>query len=359
MLEIYYTKNNLKKYINYYKLIKNIFKYKIKNKYLKNIKSTFNNIKIYNNFKEINDIKKNKKKLKFIIKSINKIYHNINKVKYLYKIYKINKNKLYDIKLSSILKKIKFKIKKIEFNCVFLNKYDILNCYLNLQSGVGGLDSQDFSSMLMKMYIKWSINQGFKINILETSYGDLIGIKSTTINIIGKYAFGLLKNENGIHRLIRKSPFNANKKRHTSFSSVFVYPETINSNNINLNIKDLKIEVYKSSGSGGQHVNKTESAVRITHIPTGIKTQCQSYRSQHQNKSIAIKKIINKLHQININKKKIKNYKIKIGWGNQIRSYILDNSLIKDLRTGIEKNNVNSILNGNGLNYFIKSNLKL
>lgn len=217
--------------------------------------------------------------------------------------------------------------------------------------------------MLLRMYIKWSEIKNFSSEITEESSGEITGIKSATLQIKGKYAFGWCRTESGIHRLVRKSPFDISNKRHTSFCSIFVYPEIKKNTNIIINTTDIRIDVYRASGAGGQHVNCTESAVRITHIPTGISTQCQSNRSQHKNKKTALKQLRSKLYileekKLSIKKKNKNKNKVDIGWGNQIRSYILDSSLIKDLRTGIEQHDTNSVLNGH-LNQFIEKSLKL
>ncbi len=245
---------------------------------------------------------------------------------------------------------------------MFSNQYDQNNCYVDIQSGSGGIESQDWSKILLKMYIRWAAKKKLKSKIIQETCGEITGLKSVTLKITGKYAFGWFRTETGIHRLVRKSPFDTGNRRHTSFSSVFVYPSIKKNTKINLNPNDLRIDVYRSSGAGGQHVNRTESAVRITHIPTGITTQCQNDRSQHKNKNIALKQLYSKLYNVNLKKekdikKKINKNKLTIRWGNQIRSYILDSSRIKDIQTGIETSAVNSVLNGN-LQIFVETNLK-
>ncbi|MBK4775697.1 peptide chain release factor 2 [Candidatus Pantoea edessiphila] len=252
---------------------------------------------------------------------------------------------------------------KLEFNNMFSGNNDQCDCYIDFQSGSGGTEAQDWTSMLMRMYLRWLECKGFKSQIINESPGDIVGVKSATIHVSGHYAFGWLRTETGIHRLVRKSPFDAGHRRHTSFSSVFIYPELDHYINIDISLSDLRIDVYRASGAGGQHVNRTESAVRITHIPTGTVTQCQNNRSQHQNKEQAIKQMKAKLYEIEIKKKNnekkiLEENKSCISWGNQIRSYILDDSRIRDLRTGIEIRNVQEVLNGN-LDPFIKESLKL
>ncbi|QCI22282.1 peptide chain release factor 2 [Buchnera aphidicola (Lipaphis pseudobrassicae)] len=259
------------------------------------------------------------------------------------------------------IQKIEKNIKKIEFYRMFSKKNDNSNCYVDIQSGSGGIDSQDWSKILLRMYLKWADKKGLQTEIIDESIGEIVGIKSATIKIYGEYAFGWLRTETGIHRLIRKSPFDAGKRRHTSFSSVFVYPDIDSQICVNLNLSELRIDVYRASGAGGQHVNRTESAVRITHLPTNLVTQCQSNRSQHKNKEQAIQQMKSKLYEMQKRKKEkekkeLEKNKSNITWGNQIRSYILDNSKIKDLRTGIETNHVQSVLDGN-LDNFIEQSL--
>lgn len=257
---------------------------------------------------------------------------------------------------------INVKLKNIENKLIFYKEHDKLNCYMDIQSGSGGIESQDWSNILLRMYVKWANIHNIQAEITEESTGEIAGIKYATVKFTGKYAYGWLRTETGVHRLVRKSPFDSNNRRHTSFSSIFVYPEI--HENINLSIKnyDLRIDVYKSSGSGGQHVNSTESAVRITHIPTNIVVQCQNERSQHQNKEQAMKQLKSKIYkklnnQKKINKEILNNSKLDIAWGNQIRSYILDNSRIKDIRTGMETRNTQSFLNGN-IDKFIIASIK-
>lgn len=296
------------------------------------------------------------------IQSINKLEKNIQNIDALFKLsIKENENSLFD-EIILDLKKEKEKIKKLEFYRIFPNQNDNSNCYIDLQAGSGGIEAQDWTKILMRMYLRYAELKGFQTKIIEILEGDVAGLKSATIKVQGAYSYGWLRTETGIHRLVRKSPFNANKKRHTSFSSVFVYPEIKDDINVTINLTDLRIDVYRSSGAGGQHVNKTESAIRITHIPTGIVTQCQNDRSQHKNKNYALKQLKSKLYELEVKKKqetkkKLEKNKSKIRWGNQIRSYILDDSRIKDLRTGMEIHDTQSVLNGN-LEKFIRNNLE-
>lgn len=308
-------------------------------------------------------LKKNKKKIE---NKINPIKKNFIKIKYLIDLIKLSKQlKSYEIlkDINKEIKEIEKVTKEIEFYKMFYKKYDRLNCYLDLQSGSGGIESQDWTNMLLKMYLKWAQKKNFKTKIISESRGEIAGIKSSTVHISGNFAFGWFRTETGIHRLVRKSPFNSTGKRHTSFASIYVYPEIKKKIKSRISYSDIKIDVYRSSGAGGQHVNKTESAVRITHIPTNLVTQCQNYRSQHKNKEKAIKQMECKLYNLEIEnnkkkKKKIEEKKSKITWSKQIRSYILDISKVKDIRTGIETNDIQSVLNGN-LEKFIKKTLKL
>ena len=240
--------------------------------------------------------------------------------------------------------------------------YDKNNAMMSFQAGAGGTEAQDWASMLMRMYLRWAEARGFKTEIIEESEGEVAGIKSVTIKIIGDYAYGWLRTETGVHRLVRKSPFDSGGRRHTSFSSAFVYPEVEDDIDIEINPADLRIDVYRASGAGGQHVNRTESAVRITHIPTGLVTQCQNDRSQHKNKDQAMKQMKAKLYELEMQKKNaekqaMEDNKSDIGWGSQIRSYVLDDSRIKDLRTGVETRNTQAVLDGS-LDQFIEASLK-
>ena len=254
------------------------------------------------------------------------------------------------------------KLEQLEFRRMFSGEYDSANCYLDLQAGSGGTEAQDWASMLMRMYLRWAESKGFKTEIIEESDGDVAGTKSATIKIIGEYAYGWLRTETGVHRLVRKSPFDSGGRRHTSFSSAFIYPEVDDNIDIEINPADLRIDVYRASGAGGQHVNKTESAVRITHVPTGLVTQCQNDRSQHKNKDQAMKQMKAKLYELEMQKKNadkqvMEDNKSDIGWGSQIRSYVLDDSRIKDLRTGVETRNTQAVLDGS-LDKFIEASLK-
>ena len=260
------------------------------------------------------------------------------------------------------LNDIEASIASFEFKRMFSGEMDQNSAYLDIQSGSGGTEAQDWAEMLLRMYLRWGDKHKYKVKLMEVSAGDVAGIKSATIHFEGEYAFGWLRSEIGIHRLVRKSPYNASGKRHTSFSSVFVSPEVDDDIEIDINPADLRIDTYRASGAGGQHVNKTESAVRITHLPTSTVVQCQDGRSQHANKDQAMKQLKSKLFELemqkrNSEKQDLEDLKSDIGWGHQIRSYVLDQSRIKDLRTGVESSNTQDVLDGN-LDQFIEASLK-
>jgi len=260
------------------------------------------------------------------------------------------------------LDELETQLAKLEFRRMFSNEMDPNNAYLDIQSGSGGTEAQDWAEMLLRMYLRWGEAHGFKTELVEASDGDVAGIKSATIHFEGEYAFGWLRTETGVHRLVRKSPFDSGGRRHTSFASVFVSPEIDDDIDIDINPADLRIDVYRASGAGGQHVNRTESAVRITHNPTGLVVQCQNDRSQHKNKASAMKQLKAKLYEYEMQKRNadqqvVEDSKADIGWGSQIRSYVLDQSRIKDLRTGVETGNTQAVLDG-GLDQFIEASLK-
>ena len=253
-------------------------------------------------------------------------------------------------------------VAKLEFRRMFSGETDSNNAFLDIQAGSGGTEAQDWAEMLLRMYLRWGERHGFKTELMEASPGDVAGIKSATVMFTGEYAFGWLRTEIGVHRLVRKSPFDSGNRRHTSFAAVFVSPEIDDNIEIEINPADLRIDVYRASGAGGQHVNKTESAVRITHLPTNTVVQCQNGRSQHQNKDHAMKQLKAKLYELEMQKRSadqqvLEESKSDIGWGSQIRSYVLDQSRIKDLRTGVETGNTGAVLDGD-LDQFIEASLK-
>ncbi len=260
------------------------------------------------------------------------------------------------------LAELEAKLEKLEFRRMFAGDHDASDCYIDLQSGSGGTEAQDWTSMMLRMYLRWADSKGFKTEVIEVSDGDVAGLKGATVRISGEYAYGWLRTETGVHRLVRKSPFDSSGRRHTSFASAFIYPEIDDNITIDISPSDLRIDVYRASGAGGQHVNTTESAVRITHVPTNTVVQCQNDRSQHKNKDQAMKQLRAKLFELEIQKQNAEKQaseetKSDIGWGSQIRSYVLDDSRIKDLRTGIENRNTQAVLDGD-LDKFIEASLK-
>ena len=253
-------------------------------------------------------------------------------------------------------------IARLEFQRMFPGEMDSHNCFLDIQAGAGGTEAQDWAQMLMRMYLRWADQRGFKTEVTDISEGEVAGIKSCSIRFEGEYAYGWLRTETGVHRLVRKSPFDSNARRHTSFASVFVSPEIDDDISIEVNPADIEMDVYRSSGAGGQHVNKTESAVRLRHLPSGIVVACQSERSQHKNRSTAMKMLKAKLYELEVNKRNaaaqvLEDSKTDVGWGHQIRSYVLDQSRIKDLRTGVEIGNTQAVLDGD-LDPFLEASLK-
>lgn len=260
------------------------------------------------------------------------------------------------------LTRFEAQVSELEFRRMFAGEQDSASAFLDIQAGSGGTEAQDWAEMLLRMFLRWGEKRGFKTELIEASDGDVAGIKSATVRVEGEYAYGWLRTETGVHRLVRKSPFDSGNRRHTSFASVFVSPEIDDDIEIDINPADLRIDVYRASGAGGQHVNRTESAVRITHEPSGIVVQCQNDRSQHKNKATAMKQLKAKLYELELQKRSgdqqaIEDTKSDIGWGSQIRSYVLDQSRIKDLRTGVETGNTQAVLDGD-LDPFIEASLK-
>ena len=253
-------------------------------------------------------------------------------------------------------------VRRLELKRMFRGEMDSHNAFLDIQAGAGGTEAQDWAQMLLRMYLRWGAARGFECEVIDSNPGEVAGIKSATVQVKGEFAYGWLRTETGVHRLVRKSPFDSGNRRHTSFASVFISPEVDEDIAIDINPADLKTDVYRSSGAGGQHVNKTESAVRITHMPSGIVVACQAERSQHKNRSTAMKMLKAKLYELEVNKrnaaaKVLEESKSDVSWGNQIRSYVLDQSRIKDLRTGVEVGNTTAVLDGD-LDQFLEASLK-
>ena len=260
------------------------------------------------------------------------------------------------------LDKLEKRLEALEFRRMFAGEMDPSNAFMDIQAGSGGTEAQDWANMLLRMYLRWGERRGFTTEIIEISDGEVAGIKSATVKFEGEYAYGWLRTETGVHRLVRKSPFDSGNRRHTSFASVFISPEVDDDIEIDINPADLKVDTYRASGAGGQHVNRTESAIRITHVPSGIVVSCQSDRSQHKNRATAMKQLKAKLYEMEMQKRRVveqavEDSKADIGWGSQIRSYVLDQSRIKDLRTGVEVGNTQAVLDGD-LDGFLEASLK-
>lgn len=265
--------------------------------------------------------------------------------------------------LRTELERLGQELRGLEFQRMFSGSMDANSAYLDIQAGSGGTEAQDWAGMLMRMYLRWGEEKGFKVEVIDVSSGDVAGVKGATLHFIGEYAFGWLRTETGVHRLVRKSPFDSGNRRHTSFSSVFVSPEIDDDIEIDLDMSEVRVDTYRSSGAGGQHVNTTDSAIRLTHLPSGIVVQCQNERSQHKNKDRAIKQLKAKLYEMEQMKRReeaesVEADKADIGWGSQIRSYVLDQSRIKDLRTNVENTNTGAVLDGD-LDRFIEASLKM
>jgi len=266
------------------------------------------------------------------------------------------------VEIESETARLDTRLAKLEFRRMFPGEMDPHSAFLDIQAGAGGTEAQDWAEMLMRMYLRWAEDHGFSVELMDESRGEVAGIKGASLRIDGPFAYGWLRTETGVHRLVRKSPFDSGNRRHTSFASVFVSPEVDEDINIEVNPADLETDTYRASGAGGQHVNKTDSAVRIRHLPTGIVVACQSERSQHKNRSTAMKMLKAKLYELEVNKrnaaaKVLEDQKTDVGWGHQIRSYVLDQSRIKDLRTGVEIGNTQAVLDGD-LDAFLEASLK-
>jgi len=317
---------------------------------------------VWNNPDKAQGLGKEKSKLEWVVETVTDLDESLESVQEILEMAEMDEDEEMVTEVESELARLAEKLEKLEFQKMFSHELDPNNAYLEIQSGSGGTEAQDWANMLLRMYLRWSDRHGFKAEITEISDGDVAGIKGATIHVQGDYAYGWLRTELGVHRLVRKSPFDSNAKRHTSFASVFISPEIDDSFEIDIDPSDLRIDTYRASGAGGQHVNKTESAVRITHLPTNTVTQCQNGRSQHQNKAEAMKQLRAKLYELemlqrNSEKQALEDSKSDIGWGSQIRSYVLDSGRIKDLRTSVETGNTQGVLDGD-LDQFIIESLK-
>ena len=312
--------------------------------------------------KRSTELSRERKILEDVVHTLTQIYQSVHDIGELFALARQEADEATLEALASETETVAEKLAAMEFRRMFSNPMDPNNCFIDIQSGSGGTEAQDWAAMLMRMYLRYCERKNFSVEILEESSGEVAGIKSATLKISGDCAYGHLRTETGVHRLVRKSPFDSGNRRHTSFASVFTYPEVDDSIEVEINPADLRVDTYRASGAGGQHINKTDSAVRLTHLPSGIVVQCQSDRSQHRNRAEAMAMLKARLYETELRKRNqekqaLEESKSDIGWGHQIRSYVLDQSRIKDLRTGVEIGNTQSVLDG-GLDEFISESLK-
>jgi peptide chain release factor 2 len=317
---------------------------------------------VWNDPKKAQELGKEKKSLDDIVLTLHRLGQEIADNTELFDMSKSDNDESGLMTIEEDTQRIVAEVEKLEFRRMFNNPADPLNAFLDIQAGAGGTEACDWASMLLRQYLKYAERKGFKATLEDESAGDVAGIKGATLKIEGEYAFGLLRTETGVHRLVRKSPFDSAGGRHTSFASIFVYPEIDDSIEIDINPADVRTDTFRASGAGGQHINKTDSAVRLTHIPTGIVVQCQDGRSQHSNRDVAWKRLRSRLYDFEMRKRmeaqqKLEDTKTDVGWGHQIRSYVLDQSRIKDLRTNVEISNTQKVLDGD-LDAFIEASLK-
>ena len=339
-----------------------IFDFETKQQRLDEVSQLLEDPSIWNDNDRSQKLGKERRELEGVVKSLVDIDAGIRDATELFAMAKDedDQDTLISIEADSLA--LEKQLEGIEFRRMFANPMDPNNCFMDFQSGSGGTEAQDWASMLLRMYLRYCERKGFKVEVLEESEGDIAGIKSASLKVSGEYAYGYLRSESGVHRLVRKSPFDSGNRRHTSFASVQIFPEIDDSIEVDINPADLRIDTYRASGAGGQHINKTDSAVRITHIPTNTVVQCQNDRSQHRNKAEAMNMLKAQLYQLELNKRNeekqaLEDAKTDIGWGHQIRSYVLDQSRIKDLRTNVEIGNTQGVLDGD-LDPFISESLK-
>ena len=339
-----------------------IFDFDAKFERLRTVNASLEDPSVWNDPKKAQELGKEKKSLDGVVLTLDKLTRELADNTELYDMSKEEGDEAGLMTIEAETAKLKPEIEQLEFRRMFRNEADPLNCFVDIQAGAGGTEACDWASMLLRQYLKYAERKGFKATVEEETAGDVAGIKSATIKIEGEYAYGLLRTETGVHRLVRKSPFDSSGGRHTSFASLFVYPEIDDSIQIDINPADVRTDTYRASGAGGQHINKTDSAVRLTHIPTGIVVQCQDGRSQHSNRDVAWQRLRSKLYDFEMRKRqeeaqKLEDTKTDVGWGHQIRSYVLDNSRIKDLRTNVEISATQKVLDGD-LDAFIEASLK-
>lgn len=338
------------------------FDYASKKTQLEKIEIELENPEIWNDQEKAQDLSRQKKQLETVVNSLDNLDNNIISCKEIFDMARAEDDEDTILMVETDINVAKVELDKLEFRRMFSHPMDPNNCFVDIQAGSGGTEAQDWADMLFRMYLRYADRKGYSVEILEEQSGEVAGIKYATIKISGEYAFGYLRTETGVHRLVRNSPFDSNNKRHTSFASIFVYPEVDDDIEIEINPADLRTDTYRAQGAGGQHINKTDSAVRITHIPTNTVVQCQNDRSQHKNRAEAMKMLKAKLYELELRKKdsekqKLEDSKTDIGWGHQIRSYVFDQSRIKDLRTNVEIGNIRSVMDGD-LDPFIEVSLK-
>lgn len=339
-----------------------IFDYDAKAERLHVVNAELENPDVWNDPQHAQELGREKKNLENVVHTLDSISQGLRDARDLFELAAADNDDATLQAIEADIDAIGEKLEALEFRRMFSNPADPLNCFMDIQAGAGGTEAQDWASMLLRQYLRYCENKGFQTEILEESEGEVAGIKSATLRIVGEYAYGHLRTETGVHRLVRKSPFDSSNGRHTSFASVFVYPEVDDSIEIEINPADLRIDTYRASGAGGQHINKTDSAVRITHLPTGIVVQCQNDRSQHRNRAEAMQMLKSRLYELELRQRmaeqqKLEESKTDVGWGHQIRSYVLDQSRIKDLRTNVEISNTQKVLDGD-LDPFIIASLK-
>jgi len=339
-----------------------IFDYDAKSERLRTVNASLEDPSVWNDPKKAQELGREKKQLDDVVVTLGNLTRELSDNLELFEMSKDDGDEAGLRAIEAESAKLAKDVEALEFRRMFNNPADPLNAFLDIQAGAGGTEACDWASMLLRQYLKYAERKGFKSTVEDESPGDTAGIKSATIKLEGEYAYGLLRTETGVHRLVRKSPFDSSGGRHTSFASVFVYPEIDDSIEIDINPADVRVDTYRASGAGGQHINKTDSAVRLTHIPTNIVVQCQDSRSQHSNRDVAWKRLRSRLYDYEMRKRmeeqqKLEDTKTDVGWGHQIRSYVLDNSRIKDLRTGVEISATQKVLDGD-LDAFIEASLK-